>query len=345
MQPIDLFEKLKVHAALVVLQLGFAGFEILTRNLLIDGFSPFVFPVYRNAIAFLVLAPLAYWLERNERPKLEWAQLPMFLCLGTIGILGNQISYILGLRYTSASFTSAYRNSMPVFTFLISYFIGIERVKLRTREGQAKILGTTFGVTGALIMSLYRGAEIIRPPSPGNRLLHGFHFSSWNLGVVILTAAFLSFAIFLILQAQLMKTFPAPLSIASISIGIGCIELAILALMIDRNFSRWKLNSTSATITVVYAGVVASGLVSAIQSWGVKRCGPVTVAAYQPLETVAVAVLSFLFLREGFRLGSMVGAAIVVSGLYLLIWGQSKEKKDNSLQKPLLRKDSAAEAA
>ena len=50
-------------------------------------------------------------------------------------------------------------------------------------------------------------------------------------------------------------------------------------------------------------GVVASGLAMTLQGWCAYRGGPVLVAAYQPLQTILVAVLSSIFLQETFYMG------------------------------------------
>jgi drug/metabolite transporter (DMT)-like permease len=50
-------------------------------------------------------------------------------------------------------------------------------------------------------------------------------------------------------------------------------------------------------------GLVASGVAMTLQGWCADRGGPVLVAAYQPLQTIIVAILSSLFLKETFYLG------------------------------------------
>lgn len=57
-------EKLQLHLAMVALQFGYAGFHVVSRAALNMGISKLVFPVYRNIIAFLLLLPFAYFLEK-----------------------------------------------------------------------------------------------------------------------------------------------------------------------------------------------------------------------------------------------------------------------------------------
>lgn len=57
-------ERVQLHAAMLALQFGYAGFHVVSRAALNMGISKLVFPVYRNIIAFLLLVPFAYFLEK-----------------------------------------------------------------------------------------------------------------------------------------------------------------------------------------------------------------------------------------------------------------------------------------
>lgn len=57
-------ERLQLHLAMLALQFGYAGFHVVSRAALNMGISKLVFPVYRNIIALLLLAPFAYFLEK-----------------------------------------------------------------------------------------------------------------------------------------------------------------------------------------------------------------------------------------------------------------------------------------
>lgn len=53
-----------VHCTLALVQLGYAGYQILTRVALVNGIDPFAFSIYRNILAFLLLGPVAFCVER-----------------------------------------------------------------------------------------------------------------------------------------------------------------------------------------------------------------------------------------------------------------------------------------
>ncbi|XP_024527984.1 WAT1-related protein At3g53210 [Selaginella moellendorffii] len=337
----------RLHFALIAVQAAFSGFEILSRLALDRGAGKFSFSFYRNCVAFVVLAIASLLLERKKLVPLTLAAGLKVFMLGLIGVTINQLLYLTGLSYTSAVFASALRNCIPVFTFLLALVSRKEKLNLRTRHGQAKLLGCSLGVCGSVLLSVYRGPVLIRSSLSLFHVDGSQHFraidvtkkqyiqflkfirvemASWTLGAVCLIGSCLSFSSFLILQVSVLAKNPAPITFASFCCLSSLVQFPLLALVFEpEHWSSWKRISSSEALSIGYAGAIASGFVSAVQSWGVHRGGPVVVAAYQPLETVITAFLGLIFLRESLHLGSLIGALVVVTGLYLLIWGQEKE--------------------
>ncbi|XP_022981731.1 protein WALLS ARE THIN 1-like [Cucurbita maxima] len=104
-------EKLQLHGAMLALQFGYAGFHVVSRAALNMGITKLVFLVYRNIIAFLILLPFAYFIEKKERPPFNLNFLLQFFLLALVGITANQGFYLLGLENTSPTFASAIQNS------------------------------------------------------------------------------------------------------------------------------------------------------------------------------------------------------------------------------------------
>lgn len=61
-----------VHAALVLVQLGYAGLQMFSRIALDAGLNQFLLSMYRNMIAFAILGPIAYHFEKGVRPAMSW---------------------------------------------------------------------------------------------------------------------------------------------------------------------------------------------------------------------------------------------------------------------------------
>ncbi|XP_066321013.1 protein WALLS ARE THIN 1-like [Miscanthus floridulus] len=327
-------ERARLHVAMLALQLGYAGFHVVSRLALNMGVSKLVFPVYRNLIALCLLAPFAYFLERKDRPAMTPGFLLQFFLLALCGITANQSFYLLGLDNTSPTFASAIQNSVPAITFAMAAALGIERVRLRRRDGLAKAAGTLLCVAGATVITLFKGPAVfgpaaavvtvtaVAPPqAAGNN-----SSKSWALGCVYLMGHCLSWSGWLVLQAPVLKRYPARLSVTSYTCFFGLLQFLAIAAVVERDAAAWTLTSGSELLTILYAGLVASGVAFAVQTWCIDRGGPVFVAVYQPVQTLLVAVMASLLLGEQFYLGGIMGAVLIIAGLYLVLWGKSEER-------------------
>ncbi|KAK9129752.1 hypothetical protein Sjap_010239 [Stephania japonica] len=325
-------ERTKLHLAMLALQFGYAGFHVVSRAALNMGISKLVFPVYRNIIALLLLLPFAYFLEKKDRPAITLSFLVQFFLLALIGITANQGFYLLGLDNTSPTFASAIQNSVPALTFLMAVALRIEQVRLNRKDGIAKVLGTLSCVAGASVITLYKGPTIFGPaPVPHNSTLllslGDAKGKNWTLGCVYLIGHCLSWSGWLVLQAPLLKKYPARLSVTSYTCFFGVLQFLAIALVVERSIDAWIIRSGGELFSVFYAGFVASGIAFAVQIWCIDRGGPVFVAVYQPVQTLVVAIMASIALGEQFYLGGIIGAVLIILGLYLVLWGKSEEKK------------------
>ncbi|XP_030527155.1 protein WALLS ARE THIN 1-like [Rhodamnia argentea] len=330
-------ERVQLHLAMLALQFGYAGFHVVSRAALNMGISKIVFIVYRNVIAFLLLAPFAYFLEKKERPAITLNFLVQFFLLALVGITANQGFYLLGLDNTSPTFASAIQNSVPAITFLMAALLRIEKVRLDRKDGIAKVLGTVFCVAGASVITLYKGPTIYSPQPPLHAAGPAWRPSlaalgdaagkNWTLGCVYLIGHCLSWSGWLVLQAPVLKKYPARLSVTSYTCFFGLLQFLVISAFIERNSSAWLVHTGAEVFSIFYAGVVASGIAFAVQIWCIDRGGPVFVAVYQPVQTLVVAIMASIALGEQFYLGGIIGAVLIIAGLYLVLWGKNEERK------------------
>eukprot|EP01018_Ginkgo_biloba_P010924 Gb_12953 [translate_table: standard] len=336
-------ERVKLHVAMLALQFGYAGFHIVSRAALNMGVSKVVFPVYRNIIALLLLGPCAYFLEKKERPALTLSFLIQFFLLALCGITANQGFYLLGLYYTSPTFASAIQNSVPAITFIMAAALRLEQVHIKRRDGVAKIVGTIACVGGATIITLYKGPPINSLWEPSlnvNRHFQAFQSDltsvkteNWTLGCIYLLGNCLAWSGWIVIQAPVLRRYPARLSVTSFTCFFGVIQFLVIAAFLETDLEHWKIHSGGELFTILYAGFVASGIAFSVQIWCIDRGGPVFVAVYQPVQTIAVAIMASLILGEKFYLGGIIGAILIILGLYFVLWGKSEEKRLGLLSK------------
>ncbi|XP_029150178.2 WAT1-related protein At4g08290 [Arachis hypogaea] len=296
--------------------------------------SRFVFIFYRNAMATLVLAPFALIIERKRRPKMT---LPVFLQIMILGLLEpvlNQSFAYLGMKYTSASFTSAITNAAPSITFVLAVLTGLERVKIRDVRSQAKVIGTLVTFGGAVAMALYKG--------PGFNIFHSAAATTQNngdaglashkhqtVGALYILIGCVALSSFYILQSITVAKYRAELSLATWICMAGTLQTTIVALVAERHSGSkpWAIGWDMRLFAPLYTGVVSSGIAYYIQGLVMKMRGPVFTTAFNPLCMVIVAALGSFFLRERVYLGSIIGSIIITLGLYSVVWGKAKDHK------------------
>ncbi|KAJ6773620.1 WAT1-RELATED PROTEIN [Salix purpurea] len=127
--------------------------------------------------------------------------------------------------------------------------------------------------------------------------------------------------------APVLKKYPARLSVTSYTCFFGLIQFMIIAAFMERDPQAWIFHSGGELFTILYAGVVASGIAFAVQIWCIDRGGPVFVAVYQPVQTLVVAIMASIALGEEFYLGGIIGAALIIVGIVPGSMGQKRRKE------------------
>ncbi|KAI3499050.1 hypothetical protein L1887_34843 [Cichorium endivia] len=323
----------KPYIAMVALQFGYAGMYIITMIGMKRGLSHWILVVYRHATATLVISPFAFAFERKIRPKMTRSVFLKVLLLGLLEPVIDQNLYFLGMSITSATYASAIVNVLPALTFVMALIFRLEKVNLKRIHSQAKVVGTLITVTGAMVMTLYKGpiVDILWYSHHGATTTHkaaaaasssGQH---WLAGTIMILVCTCSWAGYFIVQSITLKEYPAELSLTSLICLAGTVEGGIIAMIMERDPKAWALGFDSRLLASVYSGVVCSGIAYYVQGVVNRVRGPVFVTAFSPLCMIITAVLGAIVLSEQVHLGSLIGAIIIVMGLYSVVWGKSKD--------------------
>ncbi|XP_054796815.1 WAT1-related protein At4g08300-like [Prosopis cineraria] len=322
--------KVKPYLAMVSLQFGYAGMYIITMVSFNHGLSHWILSVYRHVVATLVIAPFAFFLERKTRPRMT---LPIFFRILVLGFLEpvlDQNLYNMGMKNTSTTFASATINVLPAITFIMALIFRLEKLNLRKIPSIAKVIGTVITVSGAMVMTLYKGSalHIMKGSTASSHQESSTSSPSeqhWLLGTLMLIASCGGWASFFIVQSFTLKKYPAELSLTAWICLAGIFESAIASLIMERDMKVWALAWDSRLLACVYSGIVCSGMAYYIQGFVTRERGPVFVTSFSPLCMIITAALGTMILSEQIYVGSIVGAILIVMGLYTVVWGKSKD--------------------
>ncbi|XP_057457881.1 WAT1-related protein At1g68170-like [Lotus japonicus] len=332
----NIIEGLKPVFLMVLIQFIFAGVSILFKLVASTGMSLTVLMAYRYFFSSAFMVPLAYFVERERKPKITMKVLfQAFLC-GLFGATIQQNLFVEGVALAGATYATAMYNLIPAVTYILAVCFGLERLNIKTKTGKAKVLGPLVGVSGAMILTFYRSIEIHLWPTIVNLMKNKPKNAATShiFGTSLAFGTCLSYSIWLIIQARMSAKFPWHYTSAALMSVMACIQSTIFAVCMERdNWSRWKLGWNIKLFTAVYVGVVASGIPWVLTAWVLRLKGPLYASSFNPLFLVIVAIAGSLFLDEKLYLGSVIGALLIVLGLYIVLWGKGKELKSNVEQK------------
>ncbi|TYJ96856.1 WAT1-related protein [Cucumis melo var. makuwa] len=269
---------MKAVVVMLSINLALAGVNILLKEILNEGISQLLIVVYRQTISSLFLLPIAYFWERKTRPQLTAYTLFLLFISSLLGLTLTLYLFLIGLHFTSATFSCAFLNLVPVNTFFLAVLFRMEKVNMKSKGGIAKVVGTLVCISGNLLLILYKGTPLTSPGSTngktngGRAMVEAETQGKWLIGSLVLTG--------------------------------GAIQSAVLHLIIDRKNSLFIVKGKFAILSLIYAGSVGSGLCYVGMSWCVKQKGPVFTAAFTPFMEIFAAIFDFFILHEPIHLGS-----------------------------------------
>ncbi|XP_047317486.1 WAT1-related protein At5g07050-like [Impatiens glandulifera] len=322
------FRRFKPHLLMVMAQIGYTVLYFITEASFNHGMNPHVYITYRQIVATLVMLPFAYFLERETRPRLTLALFAEIFVLSLLGVGLTLNMYFASLKLTSPTFLASMVNTVASLTFVIAVALRLEVLDLGHLKGIAKVLGTLISLAGVMTMTLYKGPTIknLWPP-----LIHiqgsSVFQEDWLKGSLLTVASCVSWSIWYIMQAFTLKRYPAQLSLTTWMSFMGAAQSAVFTFCSEHKLSAWTMGFDIDFWSTIYAGILMSGIVVFIQLWCTKQKGPVFVTMFSPLSTILVAALAYFVFGEKLYMGSIIGAVIVIIGLYMLLWGKEGDEE------------------
>ncbi|KAJ1261084.1 hypothetical protein BS78_09G001200 [Paspalum vaginatum] len=303
----------KAYLIAVVIQLIYTGMFVFSKAAFDHGINTYVFIFYRMAAASLFLLPIAIAFQRKNVRSMS---LVLLLRLFFYALVGNTFSlnlYNVSMKLTTATVASASSNSMPVITFCLALLLRMEAVRLSTAPGVAKAAGVALCLAGVLVLAFYAGPRL----SPVN---HHRAFDvagettptpsrvTWIRGTLLMVLANATWALWIVMQSALLKEYPNKMLVTVTQCLFSTVQCFVVAVVAERDFSKWKLRLDVSLLGIVYTGFVVTGVSYYLQAWCMEMKGPVFLAMSNPLCFVFTIFCSSFFLGEIVHLGSVLWA-------------------------------------
>jgi drug/metabolite transporter (DMT)-like permease len=282
-----------VHIALLAVQVSFGGFHVVAKTML-SQMEPLALAGIRVAVATPILMLLAW---HRDRCLPRRSDLPILALLGLLGVAFNQILFIVGLQYTTATNAAILMVSIPVFAVAVAALLRIEAA------GWRRAVGIALAVSGALVLLGPARLEVGGGASFGNLL-------------ILINC--LSYAAFLVLQRPVLERLPWRTVIAwsflfgsLVVLGASAGELRAV---------EFATVSRGTWLGLAYIIALPTIFSYAVATWAVKRSSPLLTATYTTVQPLVAAILATWFLGESLGAREFAGFALIVAGLLGVSW-------------------------
>ncbi|TKB67062.1 MAG: DMT family transporter [Nitrospira sp.] len=271
------------------------GGSIVAQKLALSGFSAVEASVLRD-IGGLAILLITWWWQEGTLAKLTKADVRMLGLLG-LGVLGNHLFIMMGLKYVSGAVGGVIIGSSPVVTALLSAML-IQDVPLR-----AVWLGGLLSFAGVGLVSVAGFQAAGDQPLLGSLLVFG--------GVV-------SWALYSIGSRKIMERHSA-LTVNWTTLLVATV-LQVPLLWVDRKMLDAGLGSVAPADWMALGYLVLFATAIAQQAWlyGVKGIGPSRASVFGNLTPVAAIVLSAVLLNESVGMSEILGIALILVGVWVV---------------------------
>ena len=280
----------------LLLTVFFFGTNFTAVKYVVESVPPILFAAARFTLAGLLLLPVA--LLSGPDGRLARRDLLPMLGLGLVGVTATQSVFTVGVSLTTAANTALVYSTAPVWGMLLGFALGWERPRA------AGVLGVCLCLIGVGAI-VYGSLEFAGTSLVGDALILGAAVC-WG-SYTVLTLSFLGRYSALAVAAYAM-TFG----------GLAAFPLAALPLAALNSSSLDLFAIDGLTWAVATYSVLCSSAFGFVAwGWGVSHVGANRVLVYQYLVTLTGVSTGILLLGEDVGAGQLVGAVIVLLGVYL----------------------------
>lgn len=290
------------YALLTAGILFWAGNAVVGRAAAGADIPPLTLNFFRWSIAFvffLVIFGRSTWAQRH----LLWQHRKFIVTYSVLTIVGFNCTFYVALQKTTVLQASLIQSILPVLVLLLALVV------LKTRITGQQWWGVVFSIGGAALIVIRGDWEVIK----SLRIQDG---DIWALVAVLLWS----------LQAFLMRYKPKSIDIMPFMTALAAVGVIVMTPMYIWESTVIKPTpfTQESILLFLYLGLFAGFLGTTAWNEGTYRTGPAQAGYFGNLYPVFAGGLAILLLGETLHWYHMLGAAMVVTGIWLAIFHKSK---------------------
>lgn len=283
---------LKAHLALLGANIIYGLNYSIAKDVMPEYILPFGF-IFCRVIGALFL----FWLAHSFiYEKVEKKDLFLLAICGFFGVAANQLMFFYGLNITTPINAGIIMTSNPILVLIASAII------LKNRITKTKIAGILLGISGALLLLLFKT---------------DFSFGSETLlGDLFIFLNALSYGVYLVLAVPLMKKY-SPMTVIKWVFTFGFIFVLPFGW---NQFTEIDWSSFNSSIWLKFSFVIVGTtfLAYLFNIYGLKKLNPSVVSTYIYLQPLLAALFAIWAGKDELDWIKVTAAILIFSGVYLV---------------------------
>ncbi len=278
------------------------GGSIVAQKWALGSLSVIEVSLLRGVGALALLVPLWWWQE-GRTTRFAARDFAVLAAL-SLGVLGNHLLTLFGLRYVEAAVGGVIIGAAPAITALLSSLL------IRDTPFRAVALGCAVSFGGVVLVS-----------SAGEGSAGGAN--PW-LGGTLVVLAQVCWALYSIGGRKVMERF-SPLTVNWTTLFFSLLP-QIPLLWTDQKAMIAGVDSVvpSAWVAVAFLVVFPTALGQQAWLYGVKGVGPSRAGIFINLIPVSALLLSVMILGETLDATKLAGIALILAGVWLVNWQSAR---------------------
>ena len=262
----------------------------VTKYALTHGFRPLAYSTVRYGAATVLFTWFTYGKERSfqVRRRDVW----LIVLAAALGIWLNQLSYVYALEFSSASTIALILGATPIFTALIAFAIGLERLHLR------------FWIAGLVS---FAGVALVALGRAGG-------ISGSLKGDALGVACAATWGAYTVAIAPLMRRY-SPYRISALVLAIGW--LAVAATGVEQTIHQSFHFTGLVWACLVYATLGPLVLTNILWFRAIDRVGPSRATLVGNLQPFVAAIIALVLLSETMTVLQVFGGVLIGGGIFL----------------------------
>ena len=256
---------------------------------------------WRWSIAALIMLPFV-WRDLTDRWPLIRPRIGLFLLLAFLQIFGS-VMLFTGVNFTTAISGTLVNSSQPAMTALIALLI------LRHRLSWVQSIGLAAALFGVLISVSKADLTV----------LTAFEF---NIGDIMVVAGTVAYAVYQVMLHRLPRGFSL-LTLLFIIAASGSVMLVPFYIW-ETIYVRPVVFTPTNALVILFMALIISIVSIFLWNAGNRAVGPNRSAIFVNLFPIYGAALAIPFLGETLEIFHVIAAALVISGILMVIRGHKR---------------------